>query len=253
MNLRYITCSDPREDTPIEDILHLSQTAPNVEIAVQAHPSKMSFDMPRRKWFECLLKESLSMPTAPNLAVHLNLDWCDKFCQGILAPDLLDLFFLLREDGTPAIHRWQINIHGSKTKLFKPDNIARILNNYSGREFIFQYGASEYHRMQRLDNRMKRFDVETNFSILYDTSGGAGKLTKNWRAPLFEDHSQGYAGGLSPENVSENLDKIAKVAGDRTDIWIDAEGKLKTPGTKTFDIKRAEQYINAALKWQKTK
>ena len=244
MNLRYITCSDPREDTPIEDILRLSQIAPNVEIAVQAHPSKMSFDMPRRKWFESLLKESLSMPTAPNLAVHLNLDWCDKFCQGILAPDLLDLFFLLREDGTPAIHRWQINIHGSKTKLFKPDNIARILNNYSGREFIFQYGASEYHRMQRLDN------TGTKFSVLYDTSGGAGKLTKNWRAPLFEAHPQGYAGGLSPENVSENLDKIAKVAGNRTDTWIDAEGKLKTPGTKTFDIKIAKQYINAAIRWQ---
>ena len=50
-----------------------------------------------------------------------------------------------------------------------------------------------------------------------------------------------------------NLDKIAKVAGNRTDTWIDAEGKLKTPGTKTFDIKIAKQYINAALKWQKTK
>lgn len=244
MKLRYITCSDPREDTPIEDILRLSQIAPNVEIAVQAHHSKMSFDMPRRKWFETLLKESLSMPTAPNLAVHVNLDWCDKFCQGILVPDLLDLFFLLREDGMPAIRRWQINIHGSKTKLFKTENIGKLMKNYPNREFIFQYGAYEYHRMQRLDKNA------ANFSLLYDTSGGAGKLTKNWRAPLFEEHPQGYAGGLSPENVSENLDKIAKVAGSRTDIWIDAEGKLKTPGTKTFDINRAKQYINAALSWQ---
>lgn len=244
MQLRYITCSDPRENTPVEDILQLSQIAPNVEIAVQAHPSKMSFDMPRRKWFENLLKESLSMPTAPNLAVHVNLDWCDKFCRGILVPELLDLFFLLRNDKSPAIHRWQINIHGSKTKLFKRDNIASILQNYPDREFIFQYGASEYHRMQRLDK------TSANFSVLYDTSGGAGKLTKNWRAPLFDTHSQGYAGGLSPENISENLNKIAKVAGDRTDIWIDAEGKLKTPGTKTFDITRAKQYINTALNWQ---
>lgn len=244
MQLRYITCSDPREDTPVEEILRLSQIAPNVEIAVQAHPSKMSFDMPRRKWFESLLKESLTMPTAPNIAVHLNLDWCDKFCQGVLDPNLLDLFFLFRADGMPAIRRWQINIHGSKTKLFKRDNIAKLLLNSHNREFIFQYGANEYHRMQRLDKTI------ANFSVLYDTSGGTGKLTKNWRAPLFETHPQGYAGGLSPENVYENLDKIAKVAGDRTDIWIDAEGKLKTPGTKTFDINRAKQYINTAIGWQ---
>ena len=124
MQLRYITCSDPREDTSVEDILRLSQIAPNVEIAVQAHPSKMSFDMPRRKWSENLLTESLYLPTAPHLAVHINLDWCDKFCQGILAPDLIDLFFLLREDGTPVIRRLHIYLHGSKTKFFKTDNIA---------------------------------------------------------------------------------------------------------------------------------
>ena len=135
----------------------------------------------------------------------------------------------------------------SKTKLFKTENIGKLMKNYPNREFIFQYGASEYHRMQRLDKNV------ANFSLLYDTSGGAGKLTKNWRAPLFEKHPQGYAGGLSPENVVQNLDKISKVAGSRTDIWIDAEGKLKTPGTKTFDINRAKQYINAALNWQKTK
>lgn len=64
MILRYITCSDPREDTPVNDILELSQFTPNTEIAVQAHPSKMSFNMPRYKWFTQILKESLYMPTA---------------------------------------------------------------------------------------------------------------------------------------------------------------------------------------------
>lgn len=244
MILRYITCSDPREDTPVNDILELSQFTPNTEIAVQAHPSKMSFDMPRYKWFTQILKESLYMPTAPNIAVHINMDWCDKFCRGILAPELIDMFFLSRYDGTPVIRRWQININGSKTKKFQTDNIAALLTNSPNREFIFQYAAPEYHRMHKLDK------TGAKFSVLYDTSGGTGKSTRNWRTPLFESHPQGYAGGLSPENVVENLNKIAKVAGDRTDIWIDAESKLKIPGTKTFDINRAKQYINAAYRWQ---
>lgn len=247
MNLRYITCSDPRENVSVQDILNLSKVAPNVEIAVQAHPSKMSFGMPRYEWFNRLLKESLSMSDAPNLAVHVNMDWCDKLCQGVLATELIDIFFLLRDDGMPAVRRWQINIHGSKTKNFNTGKVARLLANSPNREFIFQYGASEYHRIQRLDK------TGAKFSVLYDTSGGTGKLAKTWRAPMFENHPQGYSGGLSPENIVENLDKIVKVAKNRNDIWIDAEGKLKNPDTKVFDIARATQYINSALNWQYTR
>ena len=247
MKLRYITCSDPRENVAVETLLRLSQLDPIVEIAVQAHPSKMSADMPRNQWFNRLLRESLYMPTAPNLAVHVNMEWCDNFCRGILAPEIKNWLLLTRTDGSPVIRRWQINIYGSKTKLFNTAEIAKLLKTFSNNEFIFQYGSYEYNRIHRLDK------TGINFSVLYDTSGGAGKLAKNWGPPLFDAHSQGYAGGLSPENVTENLNKIAKVAGPREDVWIDAEGKLKNPDTKKFDVNKAKQYITAALKWQKTK
>lgn len=55
---------------------------------------------------------------------------------------------------------------------------------------------------------------------------------------------------ISSENVIQNLDKIAKVAGNRTDVWIDAEGKLMKPGTRIFYLNRANRYINAAICWQ---
>lgn len=247
MKLRYITCSDPRENVPVEALLRLSQHASVVEIAVQAHPSKMSIGMPRNQWFNRLLKETLCMPKAPNLAVHVNMEWCDNFCKGVIVPEIKDWLFLTRTNGTPVIRRWQINIYGSKTKNFYAEEIAKLLNEFPDNEFIFQYGNSEYHRMKNLDK------TGAKFSILYDTSGGKGELAKTWSSPLFENHFQGYAGGLSPENVTENLGKIARAAGTRTDIWIDAEGKLKNPETKIFDINRAKQYINAALKWQNSK
>lgn len=247
MKLRYITCSDPRETVPVETLLRLSQYNPIVEIAVQAHPSKMSIGMPRNQWFNRLLKESLLMPKAPNLAVHVNMEWCDNFCKGLIVPEIKDWLLLTRTDGIPVIRRWQINIYGSKTKNFYADKIANLLHDFSNNEFIFQYGNSEYDRMRKLD------DTGANFSILYDTSGGRGELAKTWQAPVFKNHYQGYAGGLSTENVIENLKKIARVAGPRTDIWIDAEGKLKNPETKIFDINLAKQYITAALKWQNSK
>lgn len=48
------------------------------------------------------------------------------------------------------------------------------------------------------------------------------------------------------ENVADNLTKIKSVAG-AYDIWIDAEGKLKRDDK--FDVNRAKQYIQNALKW----
>ena len=60
----------------------------------------------------------------------------------------------------------------------------------------------------------------------------------------------GYAGGMSPENVTENLNKISAVTPRDYATWIDAEGRLMKPGTRQFDIDRAHQYIKKALAWQ---
>ena len=51
MQLKYITCSDPREFNDAYKIIDLTQISPRVEIAVQMHPSKASPGMPRYEWF----------------------------------------------------------------------------------------------------------------------------------------------------------------------------------------------------------
>ncbi len=242
MNLRYITVSDPREYNAYCDIMRILKSAPNAEVAIQAHASKMSFGMPRREWFDGLLRFVRTLDRHVNLAVHVNLDWANDFCCGKLAPELVDWFFLTRHDGAPVIGRWQINISGSKTPLFQTNKIAQLLQNNQPREFIFQYTAPQYQRMQRLNK------TGAPFSVLYDASGGAGQSPRAWRAPLFENHPMGYSGGLSPDNVTDALEKISRVA-PATDVWIDAEGKLKDPDTKRFDPLRALQYIAAANNW----
>lgn len=246
MKLRYITASDPREHVSTADLMNLLHENARTEIAVQAHPSKMSWEMPRHKWFDNIVHIARNSGNTVNLAVHVNMDWANMFCRGNIAPELLDWFFAVRDDTTPVIRRWQININGSKTPLFQTDNIAKILLNYPDREFIFQYSAAQYHRMQRLNKTC------ANFSVLYDLSGGTGAPPRGVRAPIFDNHPMGYSGGISPENVASRLNNIARVAPTRTDIWIDAEGKLKNPATGKFDIQRAREYINAAIQWQQT-
>ncbi len=125
MNLRYITCSDPREDVNIDDLIKLAISSPIAEIAVQAHPSKMSHGMARNIWFNNLIRAARNCDTAPNLAVHVNMDWANLFSIGIIPDELKDWICATRIDGQPVIKRWQININGSKTQLFKTSDIAQ--------------------------------------------------------------------------------------------------------------------------------
>ena len=73
-----------------------------------------------------------------------------------------------------------------------------------------------------LQSRGPEFPSDRRFDWLADRSGGAGKLPDSW--PRHEPRC-GYAGGLSPENVREELAKMGPVQGAS---WIDAESGLRT-------------------------
>ena len=57
---------------------------------------------------------------------------------------------------------------------------------------------------------------------------------------------QGYAGGLSPENVAEEIAKIRKVLPYNGVFYIDAEGKLKGED-KHLSLAKCEQYVKNAV------
>jgi phosphoribosylanthranilate isomerase len=52
----------------------------------------------------------------------------------------------------------------------------------------------------------------------------------------------GYAGGLGPDNVVEQVKKISEVAGD-VPFWIDAETKLFT--NDRFDLDKVRRFLAA--------
>lgn len=245
MNLRYITCSDPREFNDIHDIVALAHTSPRAEIAVQAHPSKMSSGMPRNEWFRELLQYVQQDHIDINLAMHVNREWCDEICRTGKIPTELKDFFGLSNDVNkkPLIKRWQLNIPHDTARNVNIKALAQLIECASKRDFIIQYGGHTKHIAAQLFccNNIR-------FSLLYDASGGRGISPDCWQKPVFPCVPQGYSGGLSPENVENNLSEIARVQKwPRDDIWIDAEGKLKTDDK--FDINRARQYILNAEHW----
>ncbi len=251
MDIRYITCSDPRNHNTYEELFGLCKMDPRVEIAVQMHPGKVSPDTERYKWIKQLvdmMSDSITIQDVCNLAIHVNNDWCDDICNGTVPVALQPLFNADRwyeQHMTrlqPVVKRIQLNMPQKTADNFNAHKLKTLIEYYEDKDFIIQYNARTKNAVQQLHK------IGANFSLLFDESGGTGRDAGVWRAPVYPYfHYQGYSGGLSPENVAENLTKISRVAGAHA-IWIDAEGKLKTDDK--FDPKRAAEYIKNTLAWE---
>ena len=241
MKLKYITCSDPRNYNSIYDLFDLWDIDPRVEIAVQMHPGKVSPDTERYKWIKNIFHVLYGFPRQ-NLAIHVNNDWCDDICNGKIPDALKPLFDAYSYRLQPIVKRIQLNMPQKTAENFNPQKLKNLIKYYNDKEFIIQYKPTTINAVQQLHK------TGAKFSLLFDESGGTGRDANAWRAPVYPYfHPQGYSGGMSPENVADNLTKISRVA-DAHDIWIDAEGKLKTDDK--FDPKRAAAYIRNALRWE---
>lgn len=246
MQLKYITCSDPREFNNINDIISLGNISPLVEIAVQSHPSKMSPGMPRFQWFqELILQVATNKSSKINLAMHVNREYCDTICRfGEIPIEIKQFFDFADEKGNPIVKRIQLNMPKDAAENINIKKLSELISNRPTQEFILQYNDKTKDIVHRIGQ------TATKFSVLYDASGGCGLLPSAWEKPVFQNHFQGYAGGISPDNVTYNLDKIDSVVWEKKrPIWIDAEGKLKQ--NDMFNIDLAKKYIQNALNWRK--
>ena len=245
MQIRYITCSDPRNHNTIDEMFNLWNLNDRVEIAIQMHPGKVSPDTDRYKWIQQLVDTVYRTPGKKEypLAIHVNNDWCDDICNGKIPTPLATLFDTYSHFRfSPIIQRVQLNMPQKTADNFNPQKLKSVIDYFLDQTFIIQYNDRTKNAVEALHK------TGANFELLFDASGGRGIDAKTWSAPIYpEKHPQGYSGGLSPENITDNLDKIATVAGNRS-IWVDAEGKLKTDDK--FDSKRARQYILNALAWE---
>ena len=250
MNLKYITCSDPRESLQISDLIELTKISPKVEIGMQSHPSAMMSGLDRNIWFNQFLDWAGKQKTPVNIAMHVNYQWCDKMCTGIIPTEIAKWMHLrnLHTDA-PVIKRWQLNI-GDGTNNFDAEKIARLIEMFPENDFLFPFNPYVQSKISAL------YKINAKFSLMYDSSYGYGICPDRWNPPVYNDRNMGYVGGLSPENVAQNLEKISLVVPKDYTTWIDAEGKLMKPNSRTWDMKNVTNYVKNALAWeanQKTK
>ena len=84
-------------------------------------------------------------------------------------------------------------------------------------------------------------DFPSLVSPLFDLSGGAGVLPRQW-PQAWPGVTCGYAGGLGPSNLAEQLLRI-RVASRMQRYWIDMERKLRSADDLQFDLQAVAKVI----------
>ncbi len=242
MRLNKIVLSGANEHTDIKELLALLNTCPFVEIGIQVSGSKASFGSARYWWLHTLAAHA---SPKNHLALHLNQDWVEGFCTGKIHPELDTFLKLEHPNGAPIFERIQLNFKIGREKTPNMDTLLQTIRRYQPKhKFIWSYNDSNQAFVEQVYQRGFPIDA-----LLYDSSFGEGIAPSERPAPVFADVYQGYAGGLSPENVGAELQKIQTVVQEHRNIFIDAEGALKG-ADRHLSLERCKLFLKNATQFR---
>lgn len=245
MRLRTITCSGANEHTDIEELVELMQRYPEMEVGIQVSGKKASLGSERYWWLMRLrrvLNERWTITST--VALHLNQDWVEAFCAGTVPPEVTDWLHMKVGD-SPFISRVQLNFKIGREAMSNAMVLAETIKRYPNQRFILSYNEANAEFINELHDK-----YQLKFDCLFDSSFGEGIAPDKRPKPAFDDVFQGYAGGLSPENVVSELKALAAIMPEDREIFIDAEGKLKGED-KHFSVEKCWQFIENAGHWDK--
>jgi len=233
-----ISCCGANELLNQSDIISFLKRNPKAEIGIGVSEEKGGFGTPRFDF----VKNLFSQLENGAIALHINGEWSNQIANlGEMPKELNDLIKL-----SPKKFRMQINFVGSGfANSDNADNLAKLVEKYFGKvKFIIPYGEKSSDFVNNL------FLKTRNFDVLYDSSFGTGKAADSYPSKFAGKLVQGYAGGLSPENICEKLDNIEKIQNIKTPIWIDAESKLRKDDQNTLALEKSQKFVDSVLAWQ---
>jgi hypothetical protein len=233
MKLKLVTLTGADDRTDVADMVELSKQFPYVEWAILFSQSKAGVSRyPSLDW----LKKSLPYFNQMNMSAHLCGKWVDDANQGRIT-------FLDDKGMSDAFGRIQMN--QAKGRLWKVLKCETDFWDCAFDKPIILGGP-----YQKLNIPTDAFMLH-GVSPLFDCSGGMGILASEWPAPALDEYGKplfcGYAGGLGPDNIEEELAKIEAVVGD-AEIWVDMESKIRNSRDE-FDLEKCEQVLTRAKQW----
>lgn len=245
MHIAFVTATGADDKTDISEMVKLSADYQMEWGILLSKKSQGTARFPSSAWIKRLREESLY--SSLNFAGHL----CGGYVRDLLTgvpPWALPVGTIYAGASLGTMFwRYQINFHGIDYSL--DDSL--LINSL--RSMPIGPRGSHPILIMQMDgvNDFRLKDVrEAGFHAhaLFDRSHGEGVLPDHWPIPLDSDLgdpcSSGYAGGLSPDNLSEQLKRIADVVGDTT-IWIDAETGLRNEDNR-FDLSLVRKFVKIA-------
>lgn len=227
MRLTRVTITGADDSTEIGDLQKLSVEFPFVEWAILVSRSQEGRPrFPSRAWTEAFV--DLVADADVNVAMHMCGAWVRELLTGELKWEELPTGLLA------VAKRIQINTH-AEPHLSKMAMISK-LSEQSEKTFIFQWDGVNDH----LAYVANSFNLSVN--ALYDSSHGTGILPQKWESVRHIHIPCGYAGGLGPENLLQELPKIAAAAGHAA-IWIDMERRVRTDDDSALDLDKVRRVL----------
>jgi len=236
MKIKFVTLTGADDKTSIEGMLQLSQKFHFAEWAILFSQSKAGVPRyPSLDW----VNQLLASEGTGNFAAHLCGKWVDDAQRGRLT-------FLDDDEVSDFFGRIQLNMAGSRLeKCLNFENKVWECD-FSLIPVIFGGPYSKYNLAIPTD-KFRQLGV----SPLFDASGGRGISAKTWPTIPLDEYGKplfcGYAGGLGPDNLEAELERISEVVGD-AEIWIDMETKLRNDKDE-FDLTICERILQIAEPW----
>lgn len=224
MKLWRVTFTGADNNTPIDKMIALSQKHKCLEWGILFSQTKFGIPRyPSQDWVDRL-------PTGLNLSAHLCGKWVEDALNG-------DMSF-----NDARFSRIQLNC--GKSRLRTALTSQKLVETCAR--------AFERDRCLALGSIILGGDYEgvsdapsSKFEFLFDASGGTGESPKTWM-PLFGSESCGFAGGLNPDNLNEELQKMSVVAEDKY-IWIDMETGIRS--NNELDLDKVERCLKIVQPW----
>lgn len=231
MSLVRVTVTGADDETDPIALARIAEDFRFVEFGILIS-SKVKARYPSIAWMDRLIQAKFLAKHRMRLSLHV----CGEPLRNIVngTPDLEGRLGFRLE----AFERVQLNVNSIQCDNAVVIGIARSfdqMREYWEPEVIFQSNGTKDDAM------LSRLDLE-RCSLLFDRSGGRGDLPSEW--PVGRDDVWcGWAGGLCPDNVAEQLPLIASKVEPNINFWIDAESKLRTDDR--FDIDKVRQFLAA--------
>lgn len=247
--LKRVTITGADDLVSPDSLLEISAEYPFVEWGILVSASNVgTMRYPSRQWMSKFAASVAGAANSINVAIHVQGRWLRSLMMGN-KDELLD------GCGRLASHaqRVQLNFHGGSVDYDETAFLLELMSfplTRGAKQFIFQIDRCQGGAI--LD-RVRQYAHSLDLVPFYDISHGAGILPESWPdaekslLALTRDLQVGYAGGLGPENLAEQIPLIAKAAGG-ANFWIDMETKVRSSSSLVgsfFDIGKVRLALEA--------